>query len=131
MAVVAGRSTRSLERMRSRVLASVVLVLGAIAQAGASDSKLPESARETEAVLLQRIPVGTVVAAAQREMESLGFSCAPNTDPSFGPKGTVVGTYLYCDLTTRAIVAQRWQVALAHSQGKVTAIHATYGLIGP
>jgi hypothetical protein len=96
----------------------------------AGDIVLPEEARETEVFLSKRIPVGTPLPAGQREMESLGFSCTPGNKGPFGTKA-IAGTYVYCDRKTAGLIVKRWQVALVYAHGKVSAIHATYGLIGP
>ena len=130
MGIVAGRSTQSLECMRTVVAAFITtaFVANAAAMSERPLPELPKNAHDTEAVLTKRIPSGTPLARAQREMETLGFKCAPGTGTFVGG---VTGPYLYCDRLSRAIVAERYQAALVHAAGKVTSIHATYGLIGP
>jgi hypothetical protein len=91
--------------------------------------ELPKNAHSTEVFLSKRIPNGTPLAQAEHEMQTLGFKCTPGTDGPFGR--AAAGTYVYCDRLSRAIVAERHQVALVHSGGRISVIYATYGLIGP
>ena len=115
-----------------RTVVTIFIITAFVTSAAAMSERplpeLPKKPREIEAALAKRIPSGMPVAEAQREMEALGFQCAPGTGTFVGG---VTGTYLYCDRASRAIVSERYQVALVHAEGRLKSIHATYSLTGP
>ena len=91
---------------------------------------LPEGTKDTEAFLRSHIQQGIPIEQAKSQMEGLGFSC------SWVSKGAIAGVegvadFVYCDREKGSLmVIKRWQAALMYSNGKLSEIHATFGLIG-
>jgi hypothetical protein len=115
--------------MKILALAFVLAVAGC-----AHDDRLPEQSAAVTTQIRGWIPVGTSLSDARRIMEHHHFTCSMMTNSSFGDlKGA---DFLYCDRRDSdsritPIVVRRWQVALVLSDGRVSDIRVSTGLIGP
>jgi hypothetical protein len=100
----------------------------------ARDEHLSEEPAQAAIQIQSWVPVGTLLADAQHLMEQHHFACSVMTNSNFGD--LKAANYLYCDRrVTNDLVApitvRRWQVALVLSDGKISALRVTTGLIGP
>lgn len=107
-----------------------------LALTGCSHSSPPLSGEPAQAAsqIQSWVPVGTPLADARRIMEQHQFTCSVTTNGSFGD--SKAADLLYCDRSVAdsqvtPIVSRRWQVALVLSDGKISAVRVSTGLIGP
>jgi hypothetical protein len=110
-----------------------IIVVGAFllpALALAADANLPESAKETEAFLLERIPLGTPMPIAESHMKALGFSC------DWWRGGVVIDVIIPSLICRRASIAsdgkRQWGVGLmGFEKGNLLSLRATFGDTNP
>src|SRR4029077_12039438 len=127
-------SSRTLERMRTVLLVATAFAGASVGLAIAQSTILPETPTGLSEVIVKRVPIGMPIAAAQKELEGLGFSCGPGRNNSdFGPVDAI--PFVYCERrrTGKEVgdVVKRWRVALTHAQGKVSGVQAAHNPIVP
>jgi hypothetical protein len=115
--------------MKILALAFVLAVAGCT-----HDERLPQQPADATAQIRRWIPVGASLPDARRIMEQHHFNCSIMTNSSFGD--LKARDFIYCDRhdpdsRVIPIVVRRWQVALVMSDGRVSDIRVTTGLIGP
>ena len=115
--------------MHTLPLVAIAFASASVGLAIAQEVILPETSTGIAEVILRRAPIGTPIAAAQREMAGLGFSCGPGRGKRFGPMDGA--SFIYCERKDSGSVVKRWQVALIHAQGKVSGVQAAYNPIVP
>ncbi len=88
-----------------------------------------EQPAEMNALVLERAPIGAAPTSAVAFLEAEGFTCMPRRDAAFLDREHI--DYLYCDRSSGAPVARRWQVAIVERAGAVVEVLSSTGLIGP
>jgi hypothetical protein len=88
-------------------------------------------APEMRNTIMNAVPIGSQIAAAQVFMMKNDFSCRLETNATFGNQSGI--DFLYCDKQAGVdrVVGRRWQVALLEKDGKVLDVLVTTGFLGP
>ncbi|MBN8939633.1 MAG: hypothetical protein J0H01_09090 [Rhizobiales bacterium] len=126
--------------------APFIAMLVAACFAWYNHSAMPNSAlmkgtgAATRLAILQRIPIGSVLADAASVMHAQDFKCHPKKNSGFTerPDGGQrqishpPTDFLYCDSGHWGfVISKRWQVIITERNGLVTEVFASVGLTGP
>jgi hypothetical protein len=119
----------------------ILITFVLVCQAEETKIKLFLSAKATKEEILKRIPIGSNLEDAKRNMEANGFSCKKMEKAYFSEqdyqdkheKPTIHANidYLYCDkeVSESLYCARRWQVAIVHNNGIVSDVLVSTGRI--
>lgn len=124
--------------MKQTVILIFLLTFALICQAEERKIRLVKSAKDTKQGILKKIPIGSSIEEAQNIMEANGFICKKKEGGAFSEqdndgKATIHKgiDYLYCDkeMPESPYCVRRWQVAIVDSNGVVSDILVSTGLI--
>jgi hypothetical protein len=108
--------------MKSVAWGAVIMTIGGCTEADVPPTQLPSSVDEAEMFLAERIPRGTPVDAAERELEKWGFGCIPGDVGAFDTRAAA-GTFVFCERLSKV---DAHQVALVHQQRKILRVLVHY-----